>query len=188
MGFRQALTCISTVTGKLAQPITAPAPTNPDGSPAGFPTSKSILQFGAENPDGTYGPPGLYYGLAVQSNGDGTSTLYASEGASNVVAVVTVGTDGSLTLKQTFALGKGDFAAGLALDGRGNLFVAVNETYPAGAIANLATPGSLLVSGCGQRRGEEPLPLCPARRSVGGWEDAVLADQFPAGGRRDRRR
>ena len=145
MGFRQGLVCVSAVTGTLAQPVTAPAPTNPDGSPAGLPLSRSILQFGAAKADGSYGPQGLYYGLAVQSNGDGTSTLYASEGASNAVAVVTVGADGSLTLKQTFALRAGDFAAGIALDGRGNLFVAVNETYPAGAIANITTPGSLLV-------------------------------------------
>ena len=145
MGFRQGLACVSTVTGTLAQPITAPAPTSPDGAPAGLPVSKSIVQFGTIQPDGTYGPAGLYYGLAIQANGDGTSTLYASEGASNAVAVVTVGADGSLTLKQTLALPAGDFAAGLALDGRGNLFVAVNETYPAGAVANITTPGSLLV-------------------------------------------
>jgi len=152
MGFRQGLVCVSTVTGRLAQPVTAPAPTNLDGSPAGFPVSKSILQFGAMNSDGTYGPPGLYYGLAAQSNGDGTSTLYASEGASNAVAVVTVGADGSLTLKQTFLLSvgdpkvkAGDFAAGVALDGRGNLYIAVNETYPAPPLANIANPASLLV-------------------------------------------
>ncbi len=149
MGFRQGLVCVSTITGAPAQPITAPAPINPDGSPAGLPISKSIIQFGAEittGPDaGAYGPTGLYYGLAVQSNGDGTSTLYASEGASNAVAVVTVGADGSLALKQRITLNTGDFAAGVALDGRGNLFVAVNETYPAGAAANTTTPGSLLV-------------------------------------------
>jgi len=149
MGFRQGLVCVSTITGAPAQPITAPAPINPDGSLAGLPISKSIIQFGAEittGPDaGAYGPLGLYYGLAVQSNGDGTSTLYASEGASNAVAVVTVGADGSLALKQTITLNAGDFAAGVALDGRGNLFVAVNETYPAGAAANTTTPGSLLV-------------------------------------------
>ena len=149
MGFRQGLVCVSTITGAPAQPITAPAPINPDGSPAGLPISKSIIQFGTEittGPDaGAYGPLGLYYGLAVQSNGDGTSTLYASEGASNAVAVVTVGADGSLALKQTITLNAGDFAAGVALDGRGNLFVAVNETYPAGAAANTTTPGSLLV-------------------------------------------
>ena len=145
MGFRQGLVCVSTVTGATAQPITAPAPINPDGSPAGLPTSKSIIQFGPAGAGGVYGPPGLYYGLAIQSNGDGTSTLYASEGASNAIAVVTVGADGSLTLKQTFPLKAGDFSAGVALDGRGNLFVAVNETFPAGAIANLTTPGSLLV-------------------------------------------
>ncbi len=149
MGFRQGLVCVSTVTGRLGQPVTAPAPTTPDGSPAGFPVSRSILQFGAyvsAGPDaGTYGPQGLYYGLAVKANGDGTSTLYAAQGADNKVAVVTVGADGSLALARTFTLGAGDFAAGLALDGRGNLFVAVNETYPAGAVGNITTPGSLLV-------------------------------------------
>jgi DNA-binding beta-propeller fold protein YncE len=144
MGFREFLVCVNATTGKIAQPITAPAPIAADGSPTGAPTSNSILQFGAINGDGSYGPPGLYYGLAVQSNGDGTSTLYAAQGADNKVAVVTVGADGSLTLKNTFTLGAGDFAAGLSLDKRGNLFVAVNETYPAGAVANIITPASLL--------------------------------------------
>ena len=45
MGFRQSLHAISTTTGQDA------------GSP---------LQFGHDNGDGTYGPPGLYYGLADQ--------------------------------------------------------------------------------------------------------------------------
>ena len=163
MGFREFLVCVNATTGKIAQPITAPAPTAADGSPTGAPVSKSILQFGAINNDGTYGPPGLYYGLAVQSNGDGTSTLYAAQGADNKVAVVTVGADGSLTLKNTFTLGAGDFAAGLSLDGRGNLFVAVNETYPAGAVANIVTPASLLtldaVTGASKSRYSFVLPV-----------------------------
>lgn len=149
MGFRQGLTCISTLTGHLAQPITAPAPTNPDGSPAGLPVSQSIIQFGTMNSDGTYGPPGLYYGLTAKSNGDGTSTVYAAQGADNAVAVVTVSATGALSLKQTLPLGKGDFAAGLALDDRGYLYVAINETYPASAVANITTPASLLILNAG---------------------------------------
>ncbi len=124
MGFRESLHSISTITGKDAS-----AP----------------LVFGKDNGDGTYGPPGLYYGLAAKSNGDGSSTVYAAEGASNAIAVVNVSASGALTLKQTFALKPGDFAAGLALDGRGYLYVAINETYPAGAVANITTPASLVV-------------------------------------------
>jgi YVTN family beta-propeller protein len=128
MGFRQSLHAVSTVTGK---DVSAP------------------LVFGQDNGDGSYGPPGLYYGLAARSNGDGTSTVYAAEGASNAVAVVSVSASGALTLANTIKLGAGDFAAGLALDARGYLYVAVNETYPAGAVANITTPGSLVVVNTG---------------------------------------
>ena len=124
MGFRESLHAISTTTGQDA------------GSP---------LQFGKDNGDGSYGPPGLYYGLAIKANGDGSSTLYASEGASSAIAMVNVSATGGLTLTKTIALKTGDFPAGLALDGRGYLYVADNESYGAGAINDLVTPGRLLV-------------------------------------------
>ena len=124
MGFRQSLHAISTTTGK---DVSAP------------------LVFGKDNGDGTYGPPGLYYGLAVQSNGDGSSTLYASEGASSAIAVVNVSKSGTLTLTRTIALKAGDFPAGVALDGRGYLYVANNENYGTGAVNSIVTPGSLIV-------------------------------------------
>ncbi len=147
MGFREGLVCISTVTGKTAQPITAPAPTNPDGSPAGLPISQSILQFGAFSAArGSYGPEGLYYGLAVKSNGDGSSTLYAAQGHNSSIAVVNVSAAGALSLTGTIALKKGDFPAGLALDGRGYLYVANNETFGSGSdVTDITTPGSLIV-------------------------------------------
>ena len=145
MGFRQALVSVSTVTGRLAQPVTAPAPTNTDGSPAGFPASAAILQFGPAQSDGTYGPQGLYYGLAVKANGDGSSTLYAAQGANSSVAVVNVSASGALSLTGTIALKKGDFPAGLALDSRGYLYIANNESYGAGLAADITTPGSLIV-------------------------------------------
>jgi len=128
MGFRQSLHAVSTVSGK---DVSAP------------------LVFGKDNGDGSYGPPGLYYGLAARANGDGTSTVYAAEGASNAVAVVNVSATGALTLGGTIALKAGDFAAGVALDARGYLYVAVNETYPAGAVANITTPASLVVVNTG---------------------------------------
>ena len=56
-----------------------------------------------------------------------------------------VSATGALTLTQTFALKPGDFAAGLALDKRNRLYVAVNETYPANAVANITTPASLTI-------------------------------------------
>ncbi len=124
MGFRQSLHALSVTTGK---DVSTP------------------LVFGALNADGSYGPPGLYYGLAAKSNDDGTTTVYASQGADNKIAVVTVSATGALTLKDTLSLGAGDFSAGVALDNRGCLYVAVNETYPAGAVANITTPASMVI-------------------------------------------
>ena len=124
MGFRESLHSLSTTTGKDA------------GAP---------LVFGPENADGTYGPPGLYYGLAAKSNTDGSTTVYASEGASAAIAVVTVSPTGAMSLAKTIALKPGDFPAGVSLDSRGYLYVAINENYGNGAINNIITPGSLAI-------------------------------------------
>ncbi len=92
MGFRESLHSISTATGKDAS---APR------------------VFGKDNGDGTYGPPGLYYGLAAKANTDGSTTVFASEGASNAIAVVNVSPTGALSLAQTIALKRGRFRGGL---------------------------------------------------------------------------
>ncbi len=136
MGFRESLHVLSTTTGK-------------DAGPA--------LVFGPDAGNTTFGPNGLYYGLAAQSNPDGSSTIYASEGTvtapaksglpnTGAVAVVNVSPAGTLTLAKTITLkNPGDFPAGVALDSRGYLYVAINENYGAGSIANITTPGSLAI-------------------------------------------
>ncbi len=137
MGFRQYLTCLDAKTGQLAQPITSTPPTPTDGSVALPPVSKSLLAFGAPYS----GRKGLYYGLAVKGNADGTYTVYAAQGANASVAVVTVAADGSLSQTGTIKMQPSDFPAGLSLDRNGLLYVAVNVSNT----APLTTPSSLVV-------------------------------------------
>lgn len=124
MGFRESLHVLSTATGK-------------DAGPA--------LVFGKDNGNGTFAPGGMYYGLAAQSNRDGSSTVYVSEGAVAAIAVVTISPSGTPALARTIALKAGDFPAGVALDSRGYLYVAVNENYGNGSINNITTPGALAI-------------------------------------------
>ena len=124
MGFRQSLHVLSTTTGK-------------DAGPA--------LVFGKDNGNGTFAPGGMYYGLAAQSNPDGSSTVYVSEGAVAVIAVVNISPSGTPTLTRTIALKAGDFPAGVALDARGYLYVAVNENYGNGSFNSITTPGALAI-------------------------------------------
>ena len=104
MGFSESLYVLNTTTGQavahLDSPNTTTAPTN-----------------------------GLYYGLAIKDNGDGTSTLYAGQGANATVAIITVGVNGTLTQTGSITGAAGDFTAGVALDGKGHLYVAINENY-----------------------------------------------------------
>ncbi len=111
MGFRQSLWAVDTVTGRGVSHLDFP-------------------NGGTTDPAKTNG---LYYGLAVMPNGNGTSTLYAAQGDNGTVAKITVGVNGSLTMAGTITLPAGQFAAGVALDGRGYLYVAVNENYAPGA-------------------------------------------------------
>ncbi len=124
MGFRQSLHVLSTTTGQ-------------DAGPA--------LVFGKDNGNGTFGPGGMYYGLAAQSNPDGSSTVYVSEGAVAAIAVVTISPSGTPALTRTIAMKAGDFPAGVALDSRGYLYVAVNENYGNGAVNGIITPGALAI-------------------------------------------
>ncbi len=143
MGFREYLTCLNTATGKLAQPITQPAPVPTDGSVPGPPTSKSLIAFGKPYSDAN----GLYYGLAIKSNGDTptTYTVYAAQGANGTIAIVTVGADGSLSQTGTITMQTGDFPAGLSLDKNGLLYVAVNENVTANSLGcdDAGQPGHL---------------------------------------------
>ena len=137
MGFREYLTCLNTSTGQLAQSITSTPPAPTDGTVAKPPVSKSLIAFGAPYTKTV----GLYYGLAVKSNSDGTYTAYAAQGANATIAVITVAADGSLSQTGTIKMKPGDFPAGLSLDSNGLLYVAVNvsSTNP------LFTPSSLVV-------------------------------------------
>src|SRR5204862_121468 len=69
------------------------------------------------------GKNGLYYGLAA---GDGV--IYAAQGSHERIAVVSIDPDGFLKQEPSIVAKKGDFVAGLALDGRGRLYAANN--YP----------------------------------------------------------
>ena len=71
--------------------------------------------------------------------------MYASEGASAAIAVVTISPSGVPTLTKTIALKKGDFPAGVALDGRGYLYAAINETYGSGGAGDITTPGAVAI-------------------------------------------
>jgi len=130
MGFRQALSVLDTRTGAVvSQTPFFPDPNQPGANAA---DPKKI---------------NLYYGLAFAptANPDGSYTLYASQGSKAAVGVYTLA-NGALTSTGTISLKPGDFAAGLATDARGYLYVAVNEYYggpdPLGPVTQ---PGRLLV-------------------------------------------
>ncbi|MGD0767805.1 MAG: alkaline phosphatase family protein [Tepidisphaeraceae bacterium] len=67
---------------------------------------------------------GLYYGLAVGPD----HIAYAAQGAHDSIAVLGIGDDGTLTLKDSIKTRTPDFPAGIALDGRGLLYVANNAS------------------------------------------------------------
>ena len=141
MGFREYLTCLNTSTGKLAQPITSTPPAPTDGSVALPPVSKSLIAFGKPYSNTN----GLYYGLAVKSNGDtpATYTVYAAQGANAPLLSSTVAADGRMTQTGTINMKPGDFPAGLSLDKNGLLYVAVNVNNMGGL--SDADAGSLVV-------------------------------------------
>ncbi len=123
MGFRQSLWTLSAATGRRIAHLdfNTPSTANPNN--------------------------GLYYGLAVKANGDGTYTLYASQGANATIAVITILANGIMTQTGTIAMhnNPGDFPAGLALDANGRLYVAVNEYYNGSDVKDLTTPGALAI-------------------------------------------
>ncbi|CCW34565.1 Phosphoesterase family protein [Chthonomonas calidirosea] len=85
---------------------------------------------------------GLYYGLA----GTPDNTLYLSEGCNSAIAVVKLKTDGSLSLIKTLDMPvKGDVPAGIALDQRGYLYVAVNMFWGQNDPRLMRNPGQLAI-------------------------------------------
>lgn len=86
----------------------------------------------------TRGQPanGLYYGLAVAPDG----TVYAAQGNRDAIAVLAVAADGALRQTRSIATRESDFPAGLALDGRGLLYVTNND--PIRRAAKLVKPAA----------------------------------------------
>ena len=72
MGFHQLLTVLDTSTGKQL----------------------SSLEFGSPSARTN---PGLYFGLAVAPNADGSYTLYASQGNNHTIGVLKISASGQLT-------------------------------------------------------------------------------------------
>jgi YVTN family beta-propeller protein len=117
MGFRQSLWSIDAKTGK----------------------GISHLDFPRGSTDG------LYYGLAERIDGAG-ATIYASQGGASAILKVSLATSGELTKGESLKLKPGDLAAGIALDGRDRLYVAINEySVSSTDIRVMTTPGSLAV-------------------------------------------
>ena len=126
MGFRQSLWCINTTTGKGVSHLDFP-------------------NGGTADPTKTNG---LYYGLAAAANPGSGSTVYAAQGDNSTVAVINVGPTGLLSQTRTITSASGDFIAGLALDGQGRLYAAVNEVYAQGAPVDgtaFSRPGALVI-------------------------------------------
>jgi YVTN family beta-propeller protein len=88
---------------------------------------------------------GLYYGLAVSGN-----TVYAAQGHHDAIAILRLGDDGSLTREGGIATKAGDFPAGLALDGRGLLYVTNND--PVGATPTAREPASVAIYDVGTQK------------------------------------
>ncbi|HLJ57489.1 MAG TPA: alkaline phosphatase family protein [Chthonomonadaceae bacterium] len=117
MGYRQALTCLDARTGKTVSRI-------------------DFRRAGTE---------GLYYGLAAVQRG-GETHVFASLGADAGILAATVGPDGALAKTGTLSLKPGDLAAGIDVDRRGYLYVAINEfSLKAQDIREMTTPGALAV-------------------------------------------
>ncbi len=80
---------------------------------------------------------GLYYGLAA-----GPGVVYAAQGNHNEIAVLTLSEDGKLKADRSFKTKDHDFPSGLALDGKGRLYVANNNPQ---ALPPNFTPSSIAI-------------------------------------------
>jgi YVTN family beta-propeller protein len=85
------------------------------------------------------GTNGLYYGLAVTAD----NIVYAAQGAHDMISVLKLAENGSLAEIGNIPTKAGDFPSGLALDGRGFLYVANND--PSAAEGTFGVPASLAV-------------------------------------------
>jgi YVTN family beta-propeller protein len=123
MGFHEAISVIDTTTGALVGQ--QPSPPSADTTAANY-----------------------YYGMAFAPlpNADGSYTLYASLGSQAAIGVYHLSPAGALIPEGMIALQTGDFPAGIAVDARGYLYVAINEFYTANFDLRILTnPGQLAV-------------------------------------------
>jgi DNA-binding beta-propeller fold protein YncE len=86
----------------------------------------SQVDFGQQPVSNHYG---LYYGLVFAPGNGPNYTLYAAMGENQTIAVLNLDQNGNLTLinTNTFAVKAADFPSGLAVDSKGNLYVANND-------------------------------------------------------------
>jgi DNA-binding beta-propeller fold protein YncE len=87
---------------------------------------------------------GLYYGLAFGPDG----RLYAAQGAAQKVAILELSKDGKLKRTGSLAMGPHDFAAGVAVDEKGHVYVTQNAPTPDSSsddAASFGTPGSVSI-------------------------------------------
>ncbi|HVZ17533.1 MAG TPA: beta-propeller fold lactonase family protein, partial [Terriglobales bacterium] len=86
----------------------------------------SQVDFGQQPVSNTYG---LYHGVAFAPGNGPDYTVYAAMGENQTIAVLNLDKDGNLTLlnTNTFAVKAHDFPSGLAVDNKGNLYVANND-------------------------------------------------------------
>lgn len=125
IGFRSALWCLSVTDAKVVDHRE-------------FPNTKP-------NPS-TYG---LYYGLAVGPN----NTVYSSEGCNSAMAVLRVGPKGNLSELPSISLPvEGEIPAGIALDKRGYLYVAINSFWRSNDPRTLLSPGRLRIYDLNHKR------------------------------------
>jgi YVTN family beta-propeller protein len=83
---------------------------------------------------------GLYFGLAFGPGGK----IYAAQGAAERVAVVSLNAAGVLEKEREIETGAKDFPAGLAVDGKGRLYVTHNDPTHTKAVP-FGTPASVSV-------------------------------------------
>jgi DNA-binding beta-propeller fold protein YncE len=132
MGYREALFSVATADGHVAGEVDF----------ATKPPTHIQPQNGVEDnrsDDPQIKSNGVYVGVAV--SGD---TVYAAQGAHDSIAVLKLGSDGSLTKTGSIKTRTDDFPAGLAVDGKGLLYVANNAAASSDA-ATFNLPASVAI-------------------------------------------
>jgi YVTN family beta-propeller protein len=127
MGYRESLLAISTsdnrITGKVDFPNIVP--------------THMQANNGVDNNAGAdpkLASNGVYYGVVVAGN-----TVYVAQGARDSIGVLSLLSDGTLTLTGSIDTRRGDFPAGLAIDGKGLIYAANNSADA------FNTPGSIAI-------------------------------------------